>query len=62
MTWFLSFMKTFDPVTTMMVLLEGFFISPVTFYNKHNIYMNCWILFKLLFLFAVSAYMENLLF
>lgn len=61
MTWFLSFMKTFDPVTTM-VLLEGFFISPVTFYNKHNIYMNFWILFKLLFLFAVSAYMENLLF
>ena len=55
-------MKTFDPVTTM-VLLEGFFISPVTFYNyKHNIYMNFWILFKLLFLFAVSAYMENLLF
>ena len=54
-------MKTFDPVTTM-VLLEGFFISPVTFYNKHNIYMNFWILFKLLFLFAVSAYMENILF
>ena len=45
-----------------MVLLEGFFISPVAFYNKHNIYMNFWILFKLLFFFAVSAYMENLLF